>query len=352
MSRRLKDNNLIILCEGTKTEFQYFEDIKKKVMSVESPRFTAIKIVPVENEMVHTSRNHVRRRQLQDAGIDTSICYYCLQEDSKELYDKYCAYPSRFVRETYLYMEREGYVNGWAVFDHDNHPDRKNAMRYAQEMHVKVAFSSRCFEEWLLAHFERNPRAFETSECKDVNDAELRCGTGVKGDCNGNKCLGGRLRSQSYIPNYDKAKVRGVFEIYTIPLYNRALMNAAWLRTLEPDVPIEDKRTYTDVDFLVGYLLGDESSFVWIKLGQVFSYRGTKLSVSKTQSGLVIKNEGGISCVLNHNVFYCDKDGNSISEAIEWRLIGSGESKECLPVVENTSLICVQNGNRTVVVEV
>ena len=76
------------------------------------------------------------------------------------------------------------------------------------------------------------------------------------------------------------------------------------------------------------------------------------MSVSKTQSGLVIKNEGGISCVLNHNVFYCDKDGNSISEAIEWRLIGSGESKECLPVVENTSLICVQNGNRTVVVEV
>ena len=351
MSRHLKNNNLVILCEGTKTEFQYFEEIKEKIMSQVSPRFTTIKIVPVENEMVHTNRNHVRRRQLQNAGIDTSICYYCLQEDSKELYDKYCAYPSRFVRETYLYMEREGYVNGWAVFDHDDHPDRKNAMRYAQEMHVKVAFSSRCFEEWLLVHFERNPMAFKTSECKDVNDAELRCGTGVTDDCNGNRCLGGRLRSQGFIPDYDKAKVRGIFENYTIPLYNQALMNAAWLRTLEPDVPIEDKRTYTDVDCLVSYLLGDERSFVWKELGQTFSYRGTTLIISKTHSGYEIKNEGTISCVLNCCVWYCAKDGDPIGEAIDWKLIGSGESKGCLPVVENTSLICVKDGKRTVVIE-
>ena len=74
-----------------------------------------------------------------------------------------------------LFMEREKYVEGWAVYDLDNksgrtsqhHKEAREDPKKVDNLHI--AFSSYSIEEWFLLHFERNPKAFENSECKDKN---------------------------------------------------------------------------------------------------------------------------------------------------------------------------------------
>lgn len=233
-NRQLHKENIVILCEGTKTEYQYFSSIREYLIKKNLNRFSDFKVVPVESEMVNPPGKRKRRKLKPSAdGLDLSICYYCLQEDSRKLYKDYRQYPTRFVRETKLYMERYHYQTGWAVYDHDNHPDRENASKLADQWGVHVAFSSRCFEEWLLMHFERNATVFSESECKKADGEPRKCGTGVPNDCHGTKCIGGRLREMQYIPGYEKKEASGLFEEYTLSRLEQSLVNEAWLNRLE-----------------------------------------------------------------------------------------------------------------------
>ena len=128
---RTHSNNLVIVCEGTDTEYQYFTDLKEYVMAHQPDRYCAIKVVPVPVERIdrkNPKRNHLARK----LSNVPQYHYYCKYEDNAEDYNLYCAQPTRYVRETVLFMQEDGYDEGWAVFDCDQHPAREDAFRYAK----------------------------------------------------------------------------------------------------------------------------------------------------------------------------------------------------------------------------
>ena len=315
MSRKKKtnSNNLVIVCEGTDTEYLYFSELKEYVLTNYPDRFCVIKIVPAPNETItqkNPRRNHLSRKMLGAPQFH----YYSKFEKSEADYNRYCAQPTRYVREVALFIEEDGYNEGWAVFDNDKHPDLENAFRYASQVHVGIAFSSYSFEEWFLAHFERNRNAFHRSECKEAGK-ELHCGALNASDngCQGQICLAGRIRSQSYIPDYSKNK-KGLFTTYTLPKIKNAMINAAWLRFFSEGAPWTCN-PYTDVDVLIARMLGISNSYRWYKEGDVFSFGQSSIRVSFDDNGdVVISNEGESTVLIqNEENAFLDEDLSYIS---------------------------------------
>lgn len=90
---RTHSNNLVIVCEGTDTEYQYFTDLKEYVMAHQPDRYCAIKVVPVPVERIdrkNPKRNHLARK----LSNVPQYHYYCKYEDNAENYNLYCAQPA------------------------------------------------------------------------------------------------------------------------------------------------------------------------------------------------------------------------------------------------------------------
>lgn len=207
--RTTNKNNIVILCEGSDTEVKYFKDLKEYVERNYPDRLSDIKIVPVNNEIIQKKNKKKGGKPLLPAQrVLSSKHYWSKWEHSDEEYEIYKAQPTRYVRETQLFMEEDGYVEGWAVFDKDTFTNHAHAFALADSISgLHIAFSSYCFEEWILLHFERNSKAFISSVCKD-NDKDRGCGTKVLLDCHGTICLGGYIRERGHIADYAKNQNR------------------------------------------------------------------------------------------------------------------------------------------------
>lgn len=61
----------------------------------------------------------------------------------------------QIVNRAILEKGKSDYAQCWAVFDKDNNTDDQllQAFREARENNIQVAFSSLCFEVWILAHY-------------------------------------------------------------------------------------------------------------------------------------------------------------------------------------------------------
>lgn len=329
MTRRtINVRSLVIVCEGSETEYRYFRDIKKYVCKTAPERFTKIHVVPLESEIIKEHNPNRPTRGKMKPAVDVRPHYWCLYEDSQQEYDKYKAQPTRYVREAYLFMKQEGYTEAWAVYDKDIHPEHKVAYSYAQSIpNMNVAISAYSFEEWLLAHFERNDYAFEHSDCKN-NKKSIMCGTNIHAeDCHGTKCIAGRLREQKYIPDYAKND-EGIFEKYTLPRIFTALVNSAWLRHLS-DACIFERNPYTDVDTLVLYLLGEKGNpYLWCSMSRPLRTKDLSLSVECDESGYAIRNNSGKSIVINSlNFTYLDAEFLEVGSVIDLsQILYAGES--------------------------
>lgn len=346
---RTHSNNLVIVCEGTDTEYQYFTDLKDYVMVHYPDRYCAIKVVPVPEERIdrkNPKRNHLARK----LSNVPQFRYYCKYEDNAEDYNLYCAQPTRYVREAALFMKEDGYAEGWAVFDCDQHPAREEAFRYAKQANVGIAFSSYSFEEWLLAHFERCPKPFMHSECK-MNDKEIRCGSlaAGDGDCHGADCIGGRLRQQQYIADYSKGK-KELFKTYTLPMIKNAMINAAWLRYKSP-VAIWNSNPFTDVDLLVTRMLGITEEYRWYSMNSKVRYGGNVIRITRDNNDLVMINESRVSVVIpeGQSVFL-DNDLSVIS--LNGRImLKPGDSCQ-LAIPNNAIGFMLTDGNYNNIIEI
>lgn len=299
MPRRKKTlkNNLVIVCEGTDTEYLYFSELRDYVLANYPNRYCSIKVVPVPEEIIK-EKNPNRSVHVRKLNHEPQFHYYCKYEKTAEDYAMYRGQPTRYVREAALFMQEDGYAEGWAVFDNDKHPAHETAFQYALKDNVGIAFSSYSFEEWLLAHFERCLKAYLHSECK-VADKEIHCGSkdADEGDCHGENCLGGRLRSQGFIPDYSKNR-KGVFGRYTIPRLKTAMINSAWLRYRSTGT-IWERNPYTNVDCLVSKLLDNHECFNWYAKSTSFEYAGSYIKVSNTEEGgMVITNMGDNTLII------------------------------------------------------
>lgn len=115
---------ILILCEGEKTEPDYFRAIKKDT------RNTALEIPN------------------------------CNKNTPKELIEEAINLMVKAKRE------RNEYKEVWVVFDKDNYTKHHEAFDRARAKDIKIAFSSTCFEFWLLLHFEYTSSPF--SDCDNV----------------------------------------------------------------------------------------------------------------------------------------------------------------------------------------
>ncbi len=110
---------LYIVCEGEKTEYNYFNDF-------------------IDDSNVYTKLVEVKVLQTK-------------KNTPKELIN-------------FLKGKRETKSDElWAVFDHDGHPNLSDAFDNAQKANIRIAFSNIAFEYWILLHFEETNRAFSKS---------------------------------------------------------------------------------------------------------------------------------------------------------------------------------------------
>lgn len=294
--RSINRNNIVIVCEGTDTEFNYLTDLAAYVNLNYPGRFADIRIVPTAQELVVATNRNKNRKKLKGSGGNA---YYVQEEENETDYEKYRKQPTRYVREAELFLKDGSYGEAWAVYDHDNFPDHKNAASHAKEVKVNIAYSSVSFEEWILAHFERNAYAFDKSVCKQ-NKKDIMCGSGLHpDDCHGQKCIGGRLREQSFIPDYGKT-MGGLFRRLFVR-HKVAVVNAAWLRALHKNENFWECNPFTNVDNLVARLLGYNQEYSWIPGGGVFDFERTSLNLS----GKKIKNVGDNATVLEYEIYDC-----------------------------------------------
>lgn len=310
ISRSTNKNNIVIVCEGEDTEPSYLIDLQRYI----ADRFDHVRIVPFDTEAKDATKrdkdlkkNNGRktRRTLTPIAEKSGKFYWVKEETDIDLYKKYCGQPTRYVREAQLFLE-DGYVEAWAVYDHDKFPDHKGARELADsDERLNVAFSSVSFEEWLLLHFERNHKAFDRSCCKQ-DKKDLGCGCGIPGnekDCHGNICVAGYLRQMGYIPNFTKSKPN-LFSEYTRPRLNIALINAAWVRTLAPHAVIYERNPFTDFDILLQRLLGITDRFEWAGDTEKIKLSRTEIHISRDamSSEITLTNIGSQAIIFQWTV--------------------------------------------------
>lgn len=312
MAKRSLKRNLVIVCEGAKTEPLYLEALKSFAGSFPDRIFEKILIVPVYNreQIIQDNQNdRAMRRLLTDPS---SHHYYLLDDKDDATYNRFRAMPLNFVREALLFKcpQNEAYTDAWAVFDKDGHPAIAKAMRYAHLTGVNIAFSSRSIESWFLCHFERNPNAFVQSACDDCKKHEREVQkkkATVHPTCQGRKCLMGYLQHH-YMQGYIKAK-SGVFHDLKRHM-PRALAFASWYEQLETDKPIWNRNPYTDMHRLVMTILSPQAL-------QTLKLTGTHhwLIPGKEYNGLVATDVAIVNKQAPRLVSYtfCDKSLSPLS---------------------------------------
>lgn len=310
----LKDN-LVIVCEGTETEFQYFEEIADIVRSSQPDRYAKIRVVPTHEENAEMNRirhslNH-GRRQMSQGTSHPQWLYYVMEDHSQEEYDRYKEYPVRFVREAQLMMTDGGYTEAWAVYDRDVHTGHRRAIALSQSTPcVKIAFSSYSFEEWVLCHFERTSLAFGASKCKN-----MYCGHHE--GCCGRKCLIGRIREKGYIRDFKK-NMPLLFGNHLRRRMSKAIFNAAWLRHLDLKTCVWERNPYTDVDRLISDLIGRGERYEWATMGEEIVFEGCKLVVSMIYNDLCFTLRGtGRILLSGSRLAYCDEKGCVIKPILQ-----------------------------------
>ena len=117
-TREVAPARYLIITEGTVTEVNYFNGIKRIIDSKYKDR------IKVEN-------SHLAL-EVKGMGRGTSkLVEYAIKRRSRENYSKV-----------------------WVVFDKDNFSDFDEAIRLADTEDIEVAWSNACFELWILLHFQ------------------------------------------------------------------------------------------------------------------------------------------------------------------------------------------------------
>lgn len=247
---------LFIACEGTSSEYQYFDSWAQTDEALNF--FERIDVYPDENE-----------------GKPKTTPYQLYEKAKKVIED--------------------GSANfAWIVFDKDNHPRLPETFNDAGAAGVKIAFSSRSFEEWVLMHFEKIYTTFNATECKDPAGRPTNCGSPVVPNCAPVNCLTGHIRRQNFIPDYSKKKT---FDLFPAISHRTeiAVVNAAWLRfqvnssvnTAQP--ALQTLNPYTDVDQLIFKLHDRSDKIEWGSADTYISVSNWTINARIIQGDIVVR---------------------------------------------------------------
>ena len=300
-----------IVCEGDKTEPLFFTDLCSQFYG-DSKDFDVRTIpqpnIPVEDAEADSSRGNYKgkKRKVKSGG----------QKDVAEDEVITGVPPLKWVLYARKIMS-EGVDESWAVYDKDEHPKHEEAMAEANKIidgkKVNIAFSSRSFEYYLLLHFEYLYYSFDATECGERIKGKKQiyeCGTGKNPDkdCDGKKCINGYARKHGYW-------MESKSSVSTFPLVKdkllKGMINACRLRTesdSKTDEPIYKRNPYTNVDILVGRLIGKET----VSYGTTYAFRehGSDWSVRLDEKGLNLTNNKNSSEIFQRGMFMIEIDSS------------------------------------------
>lgn len=282
MAKKLTKRLLLIVCEGTNTEIQYFGWLAEKYAypnniwdKIEVCSNTAIPneiIIPKTSELGGKRKkrplkfeNPNKRKSQKDVLKELWEYVYGTDIDS-EKYEDIKAQPLRYVAQAQCIEKHQCvYDEIWAVFDKNGHTHHQEAFERAKRIvngkETKIGFSSRSFEQWILLHFEKSDTPFEQTECK-IDKTPVGCNDTL--GCQGEKCLVGYIR-KNYIFNYEKSnKNTNLQQLMNnlVAKHDMAFQNAIWLREQKQNELLTNQRKihelnpYSDVDILVKSILG------------------------------------------------------------------------------------------------
>lgn len=209
----------------------------------------------------------------------------------------------------------------WAVFDRNGYTKHAEAFKVSKKRgkEIDIAFSSICFEHWVLLHYEKNSTPF--SKCKNVIDY---------------------LDSSGLYPDYEKATV--IYHNLKNKI-DRAMENAAWLRhKMEYELKqnggeIYKVNPYTNIDKLVSILIGYNQEIIWGRMGEFSSIEGLCIKIEECEERqndlilrIVMKNSHKSHTHIENNEsknFYLtdNKKRRSDSTIEETVIIANNETK-------------------------
>ena len=335
-----------IVCEGDKTEPLFFTDLCDQFYG-DSKDFDVRTIpqpnIPVEDAEADSSRGNYKgkKRKVKSGG----------QKNVAEDEVITGVPPLKWVLYARKIMS-EGVDESWAVYDKDEHPKHEEAMAEANKIidgkKVNIAFSSRSFEYYLLLHFEYLYYSFDATECGERIKGKKQiyeCGTGKNPDkeCNGKKCINGYARKHGYW-------MESKSSVSTFPLVKdkllKGIINACRLRTesdSKTNEPIYKRNPYTNVDILVGRLIGKET----VSYGATYTFRdhGSDWSVRLDEKGLNLTNNKNGYEIFQRGMFMIyDWEKNTQKELNEMVLL--------LDYRETQLLFCTLTSSQIVSVKV
>lgn len=265
----------MIVCEGTKTEYDYFSWIKENI-SIPNGIWKRVDVshnATLPNDIPIVKPTLLGRKRPKRAFFNPNTktkektrnvlkeLYLHLygQTEGIELYEEVKAVPLRYVAQAKcIQAAQQGLYNEvWAVFDKNGHTHHEEAFLLAKKSNVNIAFSSRSFEHWILLHFEKNSTLFLETVCKDNKGKSLACKKQM--GCEGKICLVGYIRTH-YLQNYEKENLATIMS-NLMKKKQIAFENAISLRNEKQKELEQNKHSvyllnpYTNVDELLKRLI-------------------------------------------------------------------------------------------------
>ncbi|NME70077.1 RloB family protein [Flammeovirga aprica] len=205
MRNRRKDKTrslrkrVLILCEGAKTEPNYFNGLK------------------------HDAQ---KRRALTAVDV--------------EVYQPKSHSPLGLVREAIIKKKRalvkgNPYETIWLVFDRDFHKHIEDVIKLANEHDIEIIISNICFELWFLLHFED----------LDANQHFAKCGMLIK------------HIQQNHVTRYHKngKNYQNLKEFTSVAIQRAKKLEETYVHGVNMHYKFYEREPYTNVYQLVEYLL-------------------------------------------------------------------------------------------------
>lgn len=286
---------MLLICEGTKTEPNFFAALREDRFRCHFEGEIEIRPKPLlekDDIETNTARGSIIRpiRRMKNlAPVVTRQDFFPGPQ------------PLNWVQFGVECLDT--YDEVWCVFDKDDHPKRAEAFALAEEEQRKgsalfIAFSSRCIEYYFILHKELLYHSFEKSECNEKVNGKTKSfhcmlPNAVLGKaCDGTKCVNGYARMKGY---WQESKSDESMYPILKPHLLYAIRNAELIRRMsdknDPNTPFYDRNPYVNIDFLMAKLLG----FIIIPKGGSISSTigGTVLSLEYTENNEIISTNNG-----------------------------------------------------------
>ena len=255
------DESICIICEGEKTEPFFFEDFIAWMEREHIARDYQYRIYPIPVKQAETDSDNGGRKRNKRHLED-------LPENSNESVIQRGPMPECWVDSGIAQLDNFSEV--WVVFDKDDHPRHKEALdkvrqKRKEKRHLNLAFSSRCFETYLLQHFEYNTLSFQKSECNEKRNGSTRyfncCTEKAEAGkaCDGDKCINGYARKYGYWQNSKNGQAFSVIRNLWLGIFNSHRLKWNSLATIPPTTEVYERNPYLDTYRLTLRLMGYHS---------------------------------------------------------------------------------------------